>query len=100
MMSRPSIEQLAGGDLLEPGDHPQQGGLAAARRADEHEELAVGDLEVHVANRDDAVRVHLRQAADADVGHLRLPPTWTLGQLHRRSITACALERAAPWVTT
>ena len=68
-MSRPPIEQLAGGHLLEPGDHAQQRRLAAPGRADEHEELAVGDFEMHVANRDDTVRVHLRQAADADVGH-------------------------------
>ena len=38
--------ELARGDRLEPGDHPQQGRLAAARRADEHAELAVGDREV------------------------------------------------------
>ena len=72
VMSRPSTSSVPGGHLLEPGDHPQQRRLAAAGGADEDEELAVGDVEVHVADRDDAVRVHLRQAADADVGHLRL----------------------------
>ena len=40
--------QLALGDVLEPGDHPQRGRLPAARRPDEDHELAVGDLEVHV----------------------------------------------------
>jgi hypothetical protein len=35
----------AGVDLLEPGEHPQQRRLAAARRADQHHELAVGDVE-------------------------------------------------------
>ena len=39
----------AGGDLLEPGDHPERGRLAAAGRADEDHELAVGDLEVELA---------------------------------------------------
>ena len=34
------------GDVLEPGDHAQQRGLAAAGRADQHDELAVGDLDV------------------------------------------------------
>ena len=34
------------GALLQPGQHPQRGRLAAARRADEHHELAVLDLEV------------------------------------------------------
>ena len=38
--------QVAAGDRLEPGDHAQQGGLAAARRADEHGELARLDGEV------------------------------------------------------
>ena len=34
--------------LLEPGDHAQRRRLAAAGGADEHEELAVGDVEVEV----------------------------------------------------
>ena len=37
------------GDVLEPGDHPQRGRLAATGRADEDDELAVGDLEVELA---------------------------------------------------
>jgi hypothetical protein len=36
----------ARGDVLEPGDQAQQRRLAAARRADEHRELAVLDLEI------------------------------------------------------
>ena len=41
---------LAAGHVLEARDHPQQGRLAAARGADEHEELAVGDLERDVVD--------------------------------------------------
>ena len=37
---------LAGRDRLQPRDHAQQGRLAAARGADQHHELAVGDFEV------------------------------------------------------
>ena len=37
---------VAGGDVLEAGDQPQQRRLAAARRADEDHELARLDLEV------------------------------------------------------
>ena len=37
---------LAAGDLLEPRDHAQRRGLAAAGGADQRDELAVGDLEV------------------------------------------------------
>ena len=40
----PPIEISPLADFLEPGDHPQQRRLAAAGRADEHAELAVGDL--------------------------------------------------------
>ena len=41
-------QELALGDLLEPGDHPQARGLPATGGADEHHELAVADLEVEV----------------------------------------------------
>jgi hypothetical protein len=46
----PSIAQpdLARVELLEPGDAAQQGGLAAARGAEKHEELARGDRQAHV----------------------------------------------------
>jgi hypothetical protein len=39
-------DELAGGDLLEPGDAAKQRRFSAARRADEHQELAGGDGEV------------------------------------------------------
>ena len=41
---------VARGDFLEARDQAQQRRLAAARRTDEHDELAVGDLEVGVAD--------------------------------------------------
>ena len=43
--SRPPIEICPSVTSLEPGDHPQQRRLPAARRPDEDEELAVLDLE-------------------------------------------------------
>src|SRR5207244_3275119 len=39
----PGDADLATGDVLEADDHPQQRRLAAARRADEDHELAVGE---------------------------------------------------------
>src|SRR5690606_447367 len=38
-------------DVLEAGDHAQQGRLAAARRADQDDELAIGDVDRHALER-------------------------------------------------
>ena len=73
---------LAGRDLLEAGDHPEQRRLAAARGADEHDELTVLDLDrdaVHHLQR----AVVLLHVADADVGHRRPP-------VRARARRACA----------
>ena len=45
LTTRSPIGDRAAGDALEAGDHAQQRGLAAARRADQHDELAVGDVD-------------------------------------------------------
>ncbi len=37
--------------LSETGDDPQQGGLAATRRAEEAQELAFGDIEIDLLER-------------------------------------------------
>ena len=56
------------GDVLEPGDHAQQRGLAAAGRADEHHELTVGDVDADaVQNLDRTER--LAHVADIDGRH-------------------------------
>ena len=55
-------------DVLEPGDGAQQGGLAAARGADEDAELAFGDVEVDAAQGVDLAVVFL-QAADGQARH-------------------------------
>jgi hypothetical protein len=62
---------LAAGDVLEPGDHPQRGRLAAAGRADQDDELAVGDLEVQVGDSLRPVRVDLRDLFESDLCHER-----------------------------
>ena len=49
--SRSPMQIVAAVDLLEAGEHPQAGGLAAAGGADQDEELAVGDLEVELVDR-------------------------------------------------
>ena len=64
--------QLAVGDVLQPGDHPQRGRLPAAGRADEDHELAVGDVEVHILDGLVAVAVALGDVLECDLGHCRL----------------------------
>src|SRR6188474_3579134 len=61
--------QLPLRDLLETGDHAQRGRLAAARRADEDEELAVLDSEVQVVDRPRSVGVDLRHTLECDPRH-------------------------------
>ena len=65
----PADAQLAVGDLLEPGDHPQGRGLPAARGPDEDHELPVLHLEVEALDRLGAVRVPLGHAVEDDVRH-------------------------------
>ena len=59
---------LAAADLLESGDHAQQGRLATARWADEHREPAVGNLDVDATDDVRAAEV-LVDGADMDGGH-------------------------------
>ena len=47
----PSDGDLALGRAQDGRHHPQRGGLAGAVRADEREDLALGDLEVDAAHR-------------------------------------------------
>ena len=56
------------GDVFQPGDHPQAGGLPAPRRADHDHELPVLDLEVEIPDRDD-VTVALGDVVERDGGH-------------------------------
>ena len=56
------------GDLLESGDHPQLGGLAAPRGTDQDHELAIPDLEVHVLH-DGEVAVDLDDVVECHGGH-------------------------------
>ena len=59
---------LAGGDRLEPRDHAQQRRLAAARGADDDDELAVGDLRVDAVDHLE-LRVALADVSEFDFRH-------------------------------
>ena len=54
--------QRAFGDILQPCDHPQQGGFAAARRADQNDKLAVLNGEAGGLNRLKPVGIDLADA--------------------------------------
>jgi len=60
---------LAAGHLLEAGHHAERGRLAAPRWTDEHEELAVGDVERDAADGMKALGVALVEVANGDSGH-------------------------------
>jgi hypothetical protein len=64
-------QDLPGGDLLEPADHPQRRRLAAARRAQQGDELAVLDLGVEVDHRADVAVERLADVDqnDVEIGH-------------------------------
>ena len=53
LLRRETIDHLsadadfAGGNILQPRQHAQQRGLAAARRPDQNDELAIGDLDIN-----------------------------------------------------
>jgi len=60
---------LAPADRLQSGDHAQRRGLAAAGRADEDNELLVGDREVQRLDRLGAVGKDLPDVFERDLGH-------------------------------
>jgi len=81
-----AVERRGGGDVapaqadragrrpLEAGDHPQHRRLTRPGRAEQGDELAVGDVQVESVDRDDAARELL---ADSPQGDGR----WTIHEL-------------------
>jgi hypothetical protein len=63
---------LAVGDLVQAGDHAENRRLAAARRADQHHELAVVDLEGHITHGLDPAGELLGHVLENDPAHLCL----------------------------
>jgi hypothetical protein len=65
-------EQLAVGDVLQPGDHPQGGGLAAARGPQQDHELPVVDGQIEGIDGHDVVEA-LGHVLEGDAGQCDLP---------------------------
>ncbi len=64
-------QQVAGGRLFQTGDDAQQGRLAATGRPDDHDELAVVDVEVD-ALQDLLCPEAFLQSSEFDLGHASL----------------------------
>src|SRR5262249_38118657 len=67
------------GDLLEAGEHPQRRRLPAAGGADQHHELAVGDLERQPGHGPSAVRVDLAYPVEPNTSQRDQPPSLLTG---------------------
>src|SRR5690606_10141157 len=76
--------QLAIGDVLEPRDQAQQGRLPAARRPDEHHELAIGDVQVDAAG-DGHTLITLADITQRHAGHSCCSPYSRRSEWRRRT---------------
>ena len=65
-------QDLARGGQFQPGYHPQGGGLAAARRPQQHEKLAMPDGEGRFLDRDESPKF-FPKVADDDLGQFTTP---------------------------
>jgi hypothetical protein len=61
--------QVAVGHVFEAGDHPQQGGFAAAGRTEKHTELVLADLQIDIADHQRAVAIRLLHASQRNARH-------------------------------
>ncbi len=60
---------FAAAGFFQTGDHAERGRFAATAGTDENDELAVGDLEIHITDGVEAVGVVLIEMFQEDVGH-------------------------------
>ncbi len=96
MTTRSPIRIVAPADLLEPGDHPQRGRLAAAGRADEDHELALVDHQVERVDGARPVGIDLRHALELDRSHGLGIPRFSPGDCSRASLRDALLRPGQP----
>jgi hypothetical protein len=84
---------------LEPGDEPQGGSLAGARRADEHDELAIADIEVEVGDRYRVVKL-LGKVLQTYLSHDRkLLERLSVTRVRENNKPALALQAIEPFLS-
>jgi hypothetical protein len=84
----PADPDRAARDALEARDHAQERRLSASRRAHEHDELAVGDIDIHPVHDGDRP-VGLAQRADFYLGHVALPNAQLVPTTDRTQARGC-----------
>jgi hypothetical protein len=62
LMTRPADRNRARRHFLEPGQEPQYGRLAAAGRADQSDELAIGNVDGNAVNGPDLAEAFVKIA--------------------------------------
>ena len=82
--------QLALGDLFQTGDHTQRGGLTAAGRPDQNDELLVLDIQAEVGNSGHVAGVNLVDVVKLQARHSKIPlvhshTTTSLSRIFRSS---------------
>ncbi len=70
VVAQPAVNiQLALGDILQAGNHAQRGGLSAAGRADQNDKFLIGDLQIHIINRQNIAVIDLFQIFQHNLRH-------------------------------
>ena len=75
--------------IFQAGDHPHGGGLAAARGAEEHQELAIGDPQVELRHPHEGAPA-LGYVLEGDYGHDGLPPPYVRSSVPGRRAPAAS----------
>ena len=73
-------QELAAGNVLQPGDHPQRRGFSAAGRPDKHHKLTLFDLQAEIMHRMETIRVDLIDVLQLNI-HQACPPHLSLFSL-------------------
>ena len=92
----PNTSRVARGRRVEIGDQPQQRALAAAARTDQRNELAGGDLEIDVLQRDDRALATSEGSVDSREDRLHGPESFLFFFFSCRCLRTAVLPQGEP----